>query len=573
MNSLTNFLGNISLGLRNLEFTGMDQHHPRVPKFSRMISPLFEICQGIVTKALENAAYLIGTDGVIEVLTGYRRTKADEIASEDYFFRYDVEHHETIKDKHYSFALDLVTEWFRPSHLIKPVHFTDLRWYPWNQSTSAERPFTVDPHYKEIVQEANKLGYIDNAKMSFRNLYNPIFTYCRQYIHRVKDGLPVDLHPISLHVKPALVRSDEPDKVRTVFGVPKPVIFAEAMFFWPLFSHYFSSPNSPLLWNYETLNGGWYRLNNEWHTKFKEFQPIFNLDWSEFDMRFYFDAWTDYRSRIKTYFDFSGIYAPTRTYPNARTDPSRLHRLWDWIGHAYFNMEAVTTLGKVFKRTFAGMPSGILCTQFFDSFDNAVKVVTILDSLGLVVRVDHFIKLMGDDVILGLLKMLPPHQWESFLEAFAAEAKRRFNMKLNYKKCGASQTINGAEVLSYRNHNGFPSRPIRPLLAQLLWPKSFNDTLPRLKARAIGIYYASAGDPIARAVCKDVYDYLDNLGIKSDRSGFTGLFDPNFARPLDVDLDTFPSKLEVICRLAGSSARRRDQQDIYWPREHFLDEA
>jgi hypothetical protein len=572
MEYLTSLFKNLFVS-RNLEFVGMDQNHPRIPRFLRNIPPLFYVCQSIVIKSIETYCYALGIATTNRILTQYRRSHADETSAEEYFLRYDVKPHKTIKDDHYYFALGLVTEWFRPKHLIRPVHFTDLRWYPWNLSTSAERPFTVEPKYKEYVRREYDLGHLDNARMTFHNLYNPIFVYCRQYIHNVKNGHSVTLHPITLHVKPALVHQDEPDKVRTVFGVPKPVILAEAMFFWPLFSHYFTQSSTPLLWNYETLNGGWYRLNNEWYNQYHEFKPIINLDWSEFDMRFYFDAWTDYRANIKSYFDFSGVYARTRTYPHARTDPKKIERLWEWLGYAYFNMESVTTLGKVFRRNFAGMPSGILATQFFDSFDNGVKIVTILDTLGLVVRPHHFIKLMGDDALIGLLTMLPPYQWDSFLEAFAAEAKRRFNMKLNAKKCGISTTIEGASVLGYRNHNGYPSRPRDQLLAQLLWPKSFNDTLGRLKARSIGIYYASAGDPVVRLVCKDIFDYLHNSGIRSEKSGFTGLFDPNFARPFDVDLDHFPSKTEVSCRLAGHSARRCSQQDAYWPREHFLDGA
>jgi hypothetical protein len=132
------------------------------------------------------------------------------------------------------------------------------------------------------------------------------------------------------------------------------------MFHWPLFSNYFTSGKSPLLWNYETLNGGWNRLNAEWYSRFQSFYPVFNLDWSEFDMRLYFDMWHDCRERVKTYFCFCGAYCPTRTYPHPRTNPSRLQNLWTWIEHAYFDTECVSPLGNVYRRKFAGMPSGIL---------------------------------------------------------------------------------------------------------------------------------------------------------------------------------------------------------------------
>lgn len=351
----------------NLEHVGYDEDFPRIPHFLTTIPPVFYNCQKVVKKAICRFACLLGYLGCLNVLNGYRRSYTTAQGAEEYFMRYDVPEHTVEKDETYYTALKLVLDWFRPPRLVRPVHFTDLRWYPWKVSTSAERPFVADKELRQKLVNAKFEGWISNARLSFNNLYNVIFEYSRTYIHQVKDGLTVRLHPIQLHVKPALVSITGEEKVRTIFGVPKMLIFAEAMFLWPLFNQYFRLGFTPLLWNYETLNGGWYRLNDEWNSRFKEFSTVFSLDWSSFDMLVYFTVWDDLRKGVESYFDWSGQYIPTRTYPDAKTEPRRLRNLWNWIGFAYKNTECVTTTGKRFLRKFAGMPSGIFGTQFWDS--------------------------------------------------------------------------------------------------------------------------------------------------------------------------------------------------------------
>jgi len=200
-------------------------------------------------------------------------------------------------------------------------------------------------------------------------------------------------------------------------------------------------------------------------------------------------------------------------------------------------------------------------------------VVTCLLSLGIEIEPNHFIKLMGDDVLFGLLQTIPISKWAEFLEAFSAEAKWRFNSKLSPKKCGASNDINGASILSYTNWNGYPSRPIEQLLAQLLHPKSLRDTKPRLMARAVGIYYASAGDPRVRPICEHIYSTLEYEGFTPHGSTLEAMFDPNFVLGSQIPLDHFPSRTEVICRLAAPSVRNPELQAQYWPQDHFPLEA
>jgi hypothetical protein len=572
MDYITGALARLSLTMEsNFEHLGIDKYVKELPKSFSPPNDLFFECRTLVISAIFACSYYYGPDLARYIATHSRRSLVTPESAETFLMGYNVPYHSIVKDECYYKALDIVTEWFRPTHPIHPVHFTDLRWYPWNLSTNAERPFNVRADYQNEIrtrQEQNDPTLI-GGKLSFHNLYNSIFMYSRYYIHKIKDGISVPLHRITIHMKPAIVHGQKADKVRTVFGVPKPLIFAEAMFHWPLFSNYFTSGKSPLLWNYETLNGGWNRLNAEWYSQFQSFKPVFNLDWSEFDMRLYFDMWHDCRIRVKSYFCFCGAYCPTRTYPFPRTNPTRLENLWNWIEHAYFNTELASPLGNVFKRKFAGMPSGIFCTQFWDSFYNATMVVTILLSLGYKIQPNHFFKVMGDDVLFGLLSDIPPDQWFSFLTAFQAEAQNRFGSKLSSEKCGVSDSIQGANVLGYKNWNGTPVRDLESLLMALLNPKSTYDTKPRLMARCIGIYYASAGDSRVRAVTKTIYDQLELEGFTPSQSGIRGMFDKVYGYNDPIDLTHFPSYLEATCRLQRMSSRDPQLQSLYWNIDHF----
>nr|UUV42349.1 MAG: putative RNA dependent RNA polymerase [Hanko alphapartitivirus 3] len=569
---MENLLPKSSSNSSNLDLVRHDPLHGSIPKFLKEHNDFYFIGQTLVLSAIATYAALL-PPGSYDRIKNFRRSYAGAEEAEAFFQRYDVEPFTIVKDDLYLQALDIVTEWFRPKSPIHPVHFLDLHMYPWNLSTSAERPFSTNNDLKSGLIHLKIAGLIDNARMSFHNLYDHIFTYCRTYTHRVKDGLKPPLHPITLHIKPALVDEHSDDKVRTIFGVPKPIIFLEAMFLWPLYSTYFKEQTSPLLWNYETLQGGWSRLNDEWISNFRSYKPVFNLDWSEFDMRVYYSMWQDCLDRIKTYFCFCGRYHPTHTHPRAHTSPNRLHNIWDYLQHAYFNTMAVSTTGNEYKRRFAGMPSGIFGTQFYDSFYNSVMVVTTLLALDHPVDPNHFIKVMGDDVIFGTLSNMTAAESAAFLDSFAIEANRRFNSKLSPTKSGVSPTIQGASILSYTNWNGYPKRDPVQLLAQLLHPKSLRDTPPRLMARAIGIYYASAGDHRLRPICEQVYSELKFQGYSPNQAAFDKLFDPRSLGLEHIDLSHFPSKTEVISRLSSPSKRNPDLQAIYWPLTHFSSEA
>jgi hypothetical protein len=555
----------------NFDFVGLDEHHGSVPAMMTQYGQWHMQMFHFIFATICMYACLFSVDLIRNVLYGYYRSKPSAEESHRLAMMYNIPNHAIVKDKHYYDALEIICRWFKPKWPIHPVHFTDLRWYPWNTSTSAERPFTFMKSIREALERKYQAGLIPNRRFKFYNLYTEIFTHCRKIIHDVKNGLNVNPDHITLHVKGALLKIGSPLKIRTVFGVPKAVIFAEAMFLWPLFCHYLTVRHTPLLWNYESLNGGWCRLHSEWHADYSSCHPIFNLDWSQFDMYVYFSVWKDLFDMVKTYFCFCGRYCPTTLYPHARTNPQRLHNLWNWIWKCYTQMKIVTLLGFVFIRKYAGMPSGIFGTQFWDSLYNGLMIVTCLLALGYAVTDDMFIKLMGDDVLFGLLQSIPVEQWADFLDALRAEALWRFNAKLSVDKVHVSKDINGAKVLSYVNWNGWPVRDPEDLLAHLLYPKTLRDSAPRVMARAIGIYVASAGHPRLRPICEHLYTELAYQGFSPRKEDVKFIFDILIPEaPIDdVFFDHFPSQTEVWSRLSRPSFRDPARQAQYWNEEHF----
>jgi hypothetical protein len=559
----------------NLQFITFDQHHAQVSPFKVEKNDWYWTLFGIVSHTISLYAFWFPLNLVQKVLYGFKRSTSDPVHAESFLMKYDVPYHTVVKDEHYWFAVDHIIERFRPKWKIHPVHFTDLRWYPWKTDTNAERPYSIDPELREQLRLRKEAGVIRNAKPSFANLYSDIFIHARKIIHNVKENLLTHVPDnIQLHVKPALVEAGEPEKVRTVWGIPKYFIFAEAMFFWPLFSHFFSILQTPILWNYESLNGGWNRLNAEYHSKFgMHSHPVINTDWSEFDMRVYFSVWKDILDRVKTYFCFCGQYCPTRTYPHPTTSPDRLERLWTWICNGYFNMLCVSPLGRVFRRLWAGMPSGIFCTQFFDSVYNGIMIITCLHALEIPIPDDFFLKLMGDDALFTIITLLPAASLTEFLVKLSVEANHRFGSKLSAEKCKTSPTINGAWVLGYQNWNGFPRRPEQELLARLLHPKSNRDMPDLLMARCIGIAYAAAGNIHVIRICEHIFNDLKFQGYKANIKGLHGMYDPLGIRLTAEQLTNFPSYTELVSRISKPSSRDPDVQNRYWDRTHFLFEA
>lgn len=540
--------------------------------------------QTLIVDTIKNT--LCHYDRASFIASNYRRSTSDNYDAEQFFLRYDVPYHKIDHDEHLERALHAVTEHFRPKRKIRPVHFADLRYYDWNLSTSAERPYTNDHRLQTWIHSLYRSGLLKTAKMNFHNLFNWIFGKERVRLHQIKEGRPPKSDFITMHQKTALVELDEPNKVRSVFGVPKIHIFAEAQFFWPLFREYLEEGRSPMLWGYETLNGGWLKLSSEIQSKGLAGQTWTSLDWKEFDMRFYFELQRKIRARELDYFDLHNGYIPSgdkyteekmqheaRIIASTRTtsQPTRLLRLWNWMNWYSENAPCILPSGRVYTRRFAGQPSGIFTTQYGDSKYNATMTLTILSEMGYSTLEDLTFKTMGDDIIFWLLCLVPPNAHTLWLDTFAQIALRRFNSLVSMKKTRIGNGIHRANILSYINIFGLPHRDGNALLAQLIYTKGFRDTPSRAMARAIGIAYAAGpfNDDVYRC-CHAVFNRLASLGYSPNPKELQWMYRANlFGQQNDVEFLDFPSKIETIRRLTQIARRTGRQIEKYWPSHHF----
>jgi len=541
------------------------------------------LTQSVITETIKEN--LCDYNRATFVASNFKRSTSDNYDAEQYFLRYDVPNHTIEDDEHLETALNVVTDSFRPSKPIRPVHFADLLHYDWNLSTSAERPYTNNFILQEWIHTLYQQGLLKNSKMNFHNLFNWIFGKERTRIHQIKEGKPPKYDYITMHQKTALIELDEPNKIRSVFGVPKLLIFAEAMFYWPLFREYLNEGKSPMLWGYETLNGGWLKLSTDTFNRGLQGNTWISLDWKEFDMRFYFTLHRKIRAKQRSYFTFTDGYMPSgekyseskmkheaSIIDSTRDTPQseRLERLWNYVIDAVENTPCILPSGRVYIRKFAGQPSGIFGTQYEDSVYNAVMCFTTLSEMGYKLK-DLLYKTMGDDIIILLLCLVPPNMHDDWIAVFSAISKRRFNAIVSIKKTKLGNGIHRASILSYINIYGLPFRDGNALFAQLIYTKGFRDSPSRAMARAIGIAYCCGPfNPDVYRCCNAVFDKFKHLGYSPNEKELEWMYRANlFGNRHELDVTVFPSQVEVHRRLTQIPTRTHRAREKYWPSHHF----
>jgi len=489
---------------------------------------------------------------VEEVLSNRRSDFSDEALIAD-FMRSEQPKHDIPIDSHFNRAVELVTEHFRPNRVLHPVHYPDLRYYPWNTSVSAEAPWTMrDFKFKPMdrsVDEESKapkfqekkasklrkwskhsdveaylkwkqsLGLTMDGSRSFHNLYDEIFIYNRPLTHMIKEGEapfwnekgePQPYMWNTLHARSHVVASDEPDKIRAVFGATKFLLQQELPFIWPLQATYLNTRAGRLLWGREMSRGGWRKLLQE---IFKDGAPstFVGVDWSQFDKRLLHQMIRIVHSIWRSYFDFSK-YEPTSTYPNANPkDPDRLERLWKWMCAAITGTPILLPNGQLWKWNWNGFGSGYQQTQLMDTFANAIMIYTCLLALGVNVDSEHFwARFQGDDSIIAFFERMFQLYGNNFLDQLADSAMYYFNAKLNVKKSQIQKRVTGMNVLSYSNRMGMAYRTDQDLLRHLFFPERPQD-YGRLAASAIGLAQASLGNSERfHALCAAIFEKIVN---------------------------------------------------------------
>jgi hypothetical protein len=552
--------------------------------------------QGVVHNAFKK---FLSSQEIHHVVYEFRRSKWSQEAFDENLRRIDTIDHHVVKDAHYYEALKQMDRMFSPKHKLKPVHYADLRLYPWRLSTNVGAPYNVSKRWIEYVHYKFSMSAISDSRMSKHNLYNEFFVNNRFLFHRIKDGYTTDTYGNDLKywntafARLHLVKSNEPDKVRLVFGAPTLLLQTEMAFIWPIQTSLFNRGlhDSPMLWGYETITGGWNRLLSWFNLYHPRLSTYFALDWSQFDQRARHTVIDDIHQIWRSWFDFDSGYVPTVYYPQTEPEPHRLENLFNWMCQAVKKTPLLLPNGDLVEFQHSGIFSGFLQTQLLDSCYNTVMILTILSRMGYPSET-VVLKVEGDDSIGGLTNLVPPVLYSSFLEMFAHYADLYFGAKLNDKKSELSPNLEGMTVLKYQNKGGFPFRPWDELLAMLYHPER-SQALPNLMARAIGIAYANCGvHTKVYLICEDIYNHLASIGITPNVKGLPGIFqfdnipssqsypsDTTGFSPtpdrsdqpsiLDIDLSHFPTYFETVRLLMTDS--RSLLTERHWLSTFFLE--
>jgi hypothetical protein len=520
----------------------------------------------VVVKAIER---FLPSDEVADIISNFRRSEVTEERLIEDFHECNFEKFEITKDDIYYQGLQILQDLFKPTEKLRPVHFCDLRYYDWNYSTSVEPPFCDDQELKKRISEAAARGDLPHSRMSFGNCRNEVFERARGTIHVIKDGRSkgnTHFYYIKTHSRSHLVEQDEPDKIRSVNGVPKTTLFAELMFFWPYYN-FLRKGTTPILWGYETFNGGLYKIANEASAFGDHLKWFLCIDWKKFDKRALFVVIDDIYKMLRSFYDFNHGYIPTTDYRSSTTESFRLENLWKWMVQAVKFTPIRLPDGSEWKRSYGTIPSGMMNTQVLDSLYNAFMIIVCLLDMGYEVTHELFLKVLGDDSLVGLTNLLTFDDPESFLAEVALVAQRRFNAILNVKKSKIRTNLQGIDLLGYENDNCVPKRARRRLLAQLAFPERYSD-YSRMASRAIGIAWASCGqDRVLYNICEDVYKFCTRIGGEPDVLGAGWLC--QVPELIDIDLKKFPTFQEISNRLFDPNVH---MSDGYWPTDHFLSE-
>jgi len=516
------------------------------------------------------------------ILTQRTRSQVTEESILTDFFFGDLPYHKVKKDAYYVHALECTYRAFAPPHKCRPVHLLDVQHhYPHKTSSNAEAPFSTEPFFlaqlnSPIYRERHSLEHTQ-PRPSFGNMKDIVFDWSRRIIHEIKDGASFEryLYYILLHTKTALIDSTDPNKLRSISGYPRPQNLAYIMLLWSYMAHLKRHPGTtPLLWGYETITGGWLRLNNELMLNHIR-GSIITLDKSRFDKYFSFEIQDDIDIMIRSFLDFSNGYIPTIEYPETdktwnQAKAQRLQNLWTWLCYSFRQCPTVIYDGRKFRRRWFGMPSGCYPTQLYDTIHFYITDLTVLFVMGF--RTNHIIhsKGEGDDKLTMLSVIIQPNEHQAFLSSYADIDRQYFGSETRPEKCEMHNTPQNVQVLGYRNNHGIPERDHLELLAQLYHTKSTSPTPSKTMAACVGIAYALMHPDkphLLRAyhVCKSTFDYYASQGYTPDERSFYMTFYQDVTFSTEIDFRIFPTPNQIRHNLLNNSYVPPHTMKRFWP--------
>jgi hypothetical protein len=455
-----------------------------------------------------------------------------------------------------------------------PVHFVDTQFAKLplstgtgyhNRASYKDNAHAKFSHPKEYADKPTSKGYYINAFLErARTLVHfikdtgypfewkwssdhPSDDECLQFMKRLNQFF--NEYPTMLFTRNHISDRDGALKQRPVYAVDELFIILEIMLTFPLMVQA-RSPDCCIMHGLETIRGS----NHYIDFLSRSYSSFFTIDWSQFDQRLpsvitdlYF---TDFLERLIV---ISHGYQPTYEYPEYPdlTPEALFHRMENLLHFLhlwYRNMTFLTADGYGYRRTYAGVPSGLYNTQYLDSFGNLFLIIDGLIEFGFSdSEIDSILLLiMGDDnsgmTHFNLTKLT------QFITWFENYTLIRYNMVLSKTKSVITIIRGKIETLSYACNYGNPRRPLPKLVAQLCYPERGMDRR-YMSARAVGIAYAAASmDRTFYNFCRDVfYTYLPYADLSNDIDlhrvtqmlpGYLKAIDPS---DIPFDIMTFPS--------------------------------
>ena len=448
-----------------------------------------------------------------------------------------------------------------------PLHFVDTQYagLPLNTGTGYHNrnSFKTKIHAKfsrpdEYADRPTSKGYFVNAFLQ----------KARTLIHLIKDnGFPfpydenddidtlVDKlnkffneYPTTLYTRNHVSKRDEKLKQRPVYAADELFLIIETMLTFPLLvqaRHHACA----IMYGLETIRGSNVYLDS----LAVFFRTFFTIDWSAFDQTLAREITdTYYHDFLPSLIIINKAYQPTHEYP---TYPDldehkmyhRMRNLLTFLHMWYNNMTFLSPDGFAYRRTRAGVPSGILNTQYLDSFGNIYILVDAFIEFGLT---DHEIEqvvlfVMGDDN--SGFTTWPITKLEQFFNFLVDYASTRWNMTISANKSVITTQRQNIETLSYKCNFGKPSRSIDKLVAQLCYPER-GMRREYMSYRAIGIAYAACGsDTTFHKFCSDVYMTYRPYARSFDEIALSNIQNhlPGYLKMLDsideyIDFEQFP---------------------------------
>nr|UWK02062.1 RNA-dependent RNA polymerase [Fusarium poae partitivirus 2] len=411
----------------------------------------------------------------------------------------------------------------------RPMHYVDALAAETPLNTSASYYSKFNPTSRVFARYSAPSRYKDKPTSKGYN-FNVVMNEFRTEYHHIKyDGVPfpADLHdpeanasilntwfakhPSQLFIRTQISKRDpnDPKKIRPVYSVDDRFLHIEKTLVVPALAQ-LRNPQCCVAHGLETFRGSMSLLDRTALV----YTSYISLDWSQFDQRLpYYVIIAFFLDFLPSLLIISHGYFPSRGYESTPQDihafASKIFNVVLFLTTWYLNMTFVSFDGFAYIREHGGVPSGLLNTQFLDSFGNMYIIVDCLLEFGFTSAecLDMLYCVLGDDNLIFARQNFD--RICDFMIFLTKYADTRHGMVVSILKSVYTKLRSKISFLSYENTYGMPTRPIGKLVAQLSMPeRPIPDNRKWIHAaRALGLAYANCGqDAHFHLLCHMVYE-------------------------------------------------------------------